>query len=231
MTPDPAPADSSAPATVDDGRAWRIKRERFAHRRDITVGGLVEPPARAVLSTGFESLDRALPGGGWPLSALVEILTVPGDPGSLWLTLPALTALSRRQQWIALVAPPRIPYAPALAGHGMDVGKILLVHPRAHGDALWAVEEALRSDTCSSVLFWLHGPDNKTLRRLQLAAEHGNTLGFCFRPAAHAGQRTTAAVRARVTPFDDGAVIDILKARGGRARHGLAVRYADIGYA
>ncbi len=230
MSLDPAAPD---PFAAGDGAspAWRVKRDCFLQRRDITVGGLVEPSAREVLSTGFESLDRYLPGGGWPLGALTEILTAPGEPGCLWLALPALVELSRRQQWIAMIAPPRIPYAPALAGRGMDTGKILLVHPRARSDALWAVEEALRSDTCSSVLFWLHGPDNKTLRRLQLAAEQGNTLGFCFRPAAGAGQRSTAAVRVRATPAPDGALVDILKVRGGRARRDLALRYADIGYA
>lgn len=199
------------------------------HGLDIAPGGFVRPGQRT-LSTGFECLDECLPGGGWPLGALTEILIDAGDPGCLWLTLPTLSELSRRQQWIAMISPPCIPYAPALAQSGIEIGKILLIHPRARSDALWAVEEALRSDTCSSVLFWLNGPDNKTLRRLQLAAEHGGTLGFCFRPSQHSGQRTTAAVRLKVSPGEDGACVDILKARGGRPHHGLGLRFSDIGY-
>lgn len=224
------PSLKNRPDAPPESTARRIKRVCFAHRQDIGLGGVIEPPARHVLSTGFAGLDHHLPGGGWPLGALTEILTGNGDPGCLWLTLPALTELSRRQRWIAMIAPPCIPYAPALAGLGMDIGKILLIHPRAHGDALWAVEEALRSDTCSSVLFWLNGPDNKTLRRLQLAAERGGTLGFCFRPEKNAGQRSTAAVRLKAAPAKHGAVVDILKARGGRPRHGLTVHFADAGY-
>ena len=129
-----------------------------------------------------------------------------------------------------MIAPPCIPYAPALARSGVEIGKILLIHPRARSDALWAVEEALRSNTCSSVLFWLNGPDNKTLRRLQLAAEHGSTLGFCFRPSHNSGQRTTAAVRLKVTTDENGAGVDILKVRGGRPRHGLRIHPTNIGY-
>ncbi len=233
LDPDMPPAPATPRHAVGDGEggAWRLKQRCFAHRRDIGVGTLPEPSTRDVLPTGFALLDRHLPGGGWPLGALVEILVPAGEPGCLWIVLPALRALGRQMQWMAMISPPRIPYAPALAAHGIDTAKILLVHPRAHGDALWAVEEALRADTCSSTLFWLHGPDHKTLRRLQLAAEQGHSMGFCFRPAHHAGQRTTAAVRIRVHPTDDGALVDIVKARGGRPRQALALRFSDIGYA
>jgi protein ImuA len=222
-------APVGAASTARESDAWRIKQRYFAHRLDIGVAGILSP-AHSVLSSGFETLDAHLPGGGWPLGALTEILVGPADPGCLWLAVPALIELSQRQQWIAMISPPRIPYAPALTRLGMDVGKVLLIHPRQRGDALWAVEEALKSSTCSSVLFWLSGPDNKILRRLQLAAEQGGTLGFCFRPTANAGQRTTAAVRLKVTANDNGATLDLVKVRGGRAHRTLQVRFADIGY-
>ncbi len=227
MAVDPSTQAPCPPEPSGASRARRLKDACFGHRHDITLGG-VAATAREALATGFETLDRYLPGGGWPLGALVEILVERDEPGCLWLILPALAELSRRQQWVALIAPPLVPYAPALAGRGVDIGKILLVHPRRRTDGLWAVEEALASPTCSSVVFWLAGPDDKAARRLQLAAERGGTLGFCFRPVHHADRRSTAAVRIRAVPADDGASLDILKVRGGRAHRGIRVRRPDL---
>ena len=51
--------------------------------------------ARAeVLSSGFDALDERLPGGGWPRSGLVEILTPRLGVGELTLFLPLLRALT-----------------------------------------------------------------------------------------------------------------------------------------
>ena len=85
---------------------------------------------------------------------------------------------------IVWVNPPCIPYAPALVRHGLDLNSILIVRPESesasggHGressvDGLWAMEQALRSASCSCVLGWFAGLNDKSLRRLQLAAEAG----------------------------------------------------------
>ena len=36
-----------------------------------------------------------------------------------------------------------LPYAPALAAAGVDVSRVLLVHPKNHQEQLWATEQAL----------------------------------------------------------------------------------------
>ena len=46
----------------------------FARRADIWRGGRPASPAPAAIPTGFPALDAALPGGGWPLGALTEVL-------------------------------------------------------------------------------------------------------------------------------------------------------------
>ncbi len=225
--------ETTAPLTgsLKKNGAEHVHRTHFAHRRDISLAKSLLPGCGRSIPTGFRTLDDLLPDGGWPLGALTEILIPDHEPGSLWLALPAVARLSRERGWMAMVSPPHIPYAPALKNLGMDLNKILLIHPRARTDALWTIEEALGSKTCSSVLFWLHGPDNKTLRRLQLAAERGDCLGLCFRPATNAGQCTTAALRLRIRPGADGAAVDILKNRGGRPHKNLKLNFSDIGYA
>ncbi len=147
------------------------------------------------IPTGFSTLDNALPGGGLPPGALTEILHSHHGVGELQLLMPALARLSRGGRWIAMVAPPFLPYAPALAAQGLDLSRVLTIHPGDADQGLWAVEQALRSGTCAAVLVWPRQCDERSLRRLQLAAEAGDSLGLLFREATAAQQRSPAALR------------------------------------
>lgn len=174
------------------------------------------------LPSGFAQLDAVLPGGGWPMGALTEVLhTAPGI-GELRLIMPGLARLSRAGRWIALVAPPHIPYAPALAAHGMDLSRILLIHPRAGSDTLWALEQTMRSGSCAAVLAWPRQAEHQQLRRLQLAAEAGHCWGLLLRNERAAAERSPAALRLLMQGQGDADTrVDLLKVRGGRPRQGL----------
>jgi len=145
--------------------------------------------------SGFAALDRVLPGGGFPGSALTEILHEGHGAGELRLVMPALARLSRSGRWIAMIAPPFVPYAPALAAQGIDLSRLLIVHPGDRPQALWSIEQALRSGTCAAALAWPSQCDDRSLRRLQLAAESGNSIALLFRDAVAAQERSPAALR------------------------------------
>jgi cell division inhibitor SulA/protein ImuA len=149
------------------------------------------------ISTGFEVLDRHLPGKGWPAAGLCELMLPSSGIGELKLLIPVLKTLSRQARWIAWVNPPFIPYAPALKALGVDVDKILLIHPKTHKDALWALERATRSGTCSAALAWLDEAQLKTrdTQRLQLAARQGGTLTCLFRPEKALAENSMAELR------------------------------------
>ena len=56
----------------------------------------------AVVSSGYEALDEALPGGGWPRTGLIEILTShseagPAGIGELLVLMPAQKAREAAQ--------------------------------------------------------------------------------------------------------------------------------------
>lgn len=172
----------------------------------------------AAVPSGFHRLDERLPGGGWPLSTLVELLIPSAGIGEIHLLLPALRQLSLatpEPRWIAWLAPPHLPYAPALADAGLDPAHMLVIRPRAGLDLLWAMEQALRSGACAAVLGWIGAADDRALRRLKLAAEEGRSPGFLFRPAAHRVEASPAALRLALTAHDYGLDVEILKSRGG----------------
>jgi hypothetical protein len=179
-------------------------------------GGSAGP---AAVSTGFHRLDARLPGGGWPLATLIELLVPSAGIGEVRLLLPALCTLAadhpEAPRWIAWLAPPHLPYAPALAAAGLDPSRMLVACPQAGFDALWAMEQALGSGACAAVLGWTGAASDAALRRLALAAEEGRCPGFLFRPLRHRDEPSPAALRLLLTARDDGLDVDILKCRGG----------------
>ena len=190
-------------------------------------------------ATGFPALDAALHDGGWPAAGLLELLIGAPGIGELRLLLPALAGLSRNEaRWIIWVAPPFLPYAPALANAGVALDKVLLVHP-PRGEALWAAERALKSGAASAVLAWL--PEaalgTSALRRLQLAAQTGRAWTTLFRPASAARQPSMAELRIRVesepSALGNRLGLSILKRRGGWAapRMSLTLKHAPLRHA
>ncbi len=167
------------------------------------------------LPTGYPELDAELPGGGWPRGALTEILAEREGIGELRVVLPALARLSEQSGWQAWVAPPHVPYAPALAAAGVKLKRMLVARPESADDAWWAAEQSLRSGACSAVLAWLGAADERRMRRLQLGAETGQAFGILFRSARAAEERSPAALRLRLEATATGLAVHILKRRGG----------------
>ena len=69
-------------------------------------------------------------------------------------------------RWIVCIAPPLLPYAPALASAGVPLARLLVVRPERREDLLWAARQALLSGSCTCVLAWPQRIDNAGLRLL-----------------------------------------------------------------
>lgn len=188
--------------------------ESLLQHPGIWRGDQLSQTERDTIPTGFAELDRELPGGGWPRGALVEILLEREGIGELRLLLPALARLSGQKRWLAWVAPPHVPYAPALTAAGIRLEHVLVAQAGVASDSWWAAEQALRSGSCSTVLAWLASADERRMRRLQLAAETGNALGILFRSAQAAQERSPAALRLKLDAGNNGLAVHILKRRG-----------------
>ena len=173
--------------------------------------GAASKLAIPAFSTGYGALDKELPGGGWPAGALTEILCGQEGIGELQLALPALAALSWAGKQVAWLAPPHLPYAPALAAAGLDLAHLAVVHAPGRRDALWAAEQVLRSKSCHALLAWFRRADYEELRRLAVAAEASRAWVALFRPLEAQGQSSPAALRIAVEPQNR---VRILKRRG-----------------
>jgi cell division inhibitor SulA/protein ImuA len=198
-----------------------------------------------VLPTGFGALDECLPGNGWPRTGLIEILVSRFGAGELYLLLPTLAALTRRPaaRWCVWVAPPLEPFAPALVAHGVALERVLVVRaPNALSSSkggkaqfrgrvaapMWAFEQSLGSGACDVAMAWARCPSPREIRRLQLAAERGRTLGVLFRPRRAARESSPALLRMALEPTGQGMRITLLKSRGG-ARGSIELSWQTAG--
>ncbi|GAB6387269.1 hypothetical protein STUTZSP0542_08080 [Stutzerimonas marianensis] len=143
-----------------------------------------------------------------------ELLIATTGIGELRLLWPTLARLTTRGERVVLIAPPYLPFPPAWLAAGVDLRQLSLV--RAMGqEALWAAEQCLRSGSCGAVLCWPQQADDRSLRRLQVAAETGQTLAFAYRPLRESVNPSPAALRLAIESHP--AQVRILKCRGGLA--------------
>jgi protein ImuA len=173
------------------------------------------------LDTGCEALARELPGGGWPLGTLVELLVQQAGVGELRLLRPALLAAGKRP--IALLAPPHAPQSHALANWGLLPEQLLWIRGARTADILWAAEQLLRAGTCGAVLLWQQHVRNDVLRRLHLASQSGDALFCLVRPMACARDASPAPLRIAVAPAANGVELTFIKRRGPRQDKPLLV--------
>lgn len=162
--------------------------------------------------SGHAVLARELPGGGWPLGQLTEILLAQNGSAELRLLAPALRQLGPRT--IVLLTPPYQPQPLALAEAGLQPAQLLWLRCHKHLDALWAAEQILRSGSCGALLFWQAQIRSEALRRLHLATQASAALFFLMRPEQAAQQPSPAPLRISLRPMPQGLQLRILKRRG-----------------
>lgn len=171
-----------------------------------------------VTATGHAALDAELPGGGWPVGAMTELLQAAPEAHVWRLLLPALAqAVDTRGGPVVLVGAPYEPCGPSLAAQGLPVEALMWVKSDAAPARLWACEQALRCADVAAVVAWLPQARVAELRRLQLAAAQHEVLLFVCRPDSVAQSASPARLRIQVDRCGgDSAQIElrILKRRG-----------------
>lgn len=223
------PAPALAPALAAEGEHAGIQGEQARIQAETPSTDMLRHPehihpalwratqlasatARCV-STGHPQLNAELPGGGWPLGNLIELLSPQPGVGEMRLLRPALAGIERTRP-IALVQPPHTPNHVCAAGWQMDVQQWLWVAPADDRDALWAAEKILKNGSCGALLLWQTRIRPESLRRLHLAAQGSDTLFLMLRPVQTADRASPAPLRLVLTPAAGGVDIHILKRRG-----------------
>jgi len=188
----------------EEGGGSLPKAARLAALREALarLGALAPGEGLRHIPLGLPQVEAYLPGPGLACGVLHEVAAGHGDRPAAFGFLLALTAtaLRARPGPAVLVATTRAladfgePYGHGLAQLGLDLGRLLLVAARNDRDALWAMEEALRSGAAAAVAGAMTGsPDLTAGRRLNLAAAPHATPLLLLRPAGTAGVSAAAS--------------------------------------
>jgi protein ImuA len=173
------------------------------------------------VDTGHPALSNQLPGGGWPVGTLVDLLVQQPGVGEMRLLAPALATVAARR--VVLLTPPHVPQALSLAALGLAPQSVLWLRADRTADALWAAEHVLRSASCGALLFWPGQSWSSarqqhvradSLRRLHLSAQQGETLFFNIRPLGSEIDASPAPLRLSVRPAPGGIDIGFVKRQG-----------------
>ena len=73
------------------------------------------------------------------------------------------------------------PFAGGMRAWGLDPGRLIWVRARREGEALWALEEALKSGAAVGGLVTAAAPPFVATRRLEFAAREGRAVGVLLR--------------------------------------------------
>ena len=206
--------------------------------RTIWRGDQLGQAALPGLATGWPLLDAQLPGGGWPLGALTELLPVRAGIGEIRCLLPAWRAVQAQGEpvfWVQHDASGKaakrnlpgdlsalrlgLPYAPALQAAGLDLQRMVIIHTHTEADALWATEQILKSGAGGALVAWLNHPHEKSLRRLQVAAEGQRIAAMLIRPAVAERSSSPAPLRLSLGPQSGKVAVRIVKRRGPPLQH------------
>jgi cell division inhibitor SulA/protein ImuA len=176
----------------------------------------------AVEATGHAALDHYLPGGGLPRAALTELIVPPGTL-ELRFLLPLCVRLSAQAQ-LALVAPPWVPNAMALAAHEVCIQSLWCVQASSDRDALWSAEQLLRAQHFALVVCWQRQGDERASKRLQLAAEQAQRTAILCLPTQARHMLSSAAVRIELKPHEGELALTVSKCRGTHARPSMRLQ-------
>ena len=172
-------------------------------------------------STGLASLDRILPGRGYPLASVTEWLIERAGIGELSLLLAGMGKRLQAypNQRLILLNPPYALSAPALDACRIDRSRVPVLRCSTPAEAIWSIEQLADAGGFVGFVLWEDQLEMTDLRRLQLASEKAGCPVFVYRHMHCARQRSPAALRLVLTQRAGKQHIEVLKCRGpGGAR-------------
>ncbi len=211
-----------------------LEPETLAHLLDAQA---LESSTTGSLPTGWVELDAALPDGGLPTSAVVELCGPSGMGRVTGVALSVCAAAQARareqneESWCAWIDASGSLYAPGLARAGVDLNRLLVVRPDPADIARVAVRLAQSRVFAVVVIDRASVPGaqlapgrsirwNTVVRRLALAASQAETSVLLLSTTATA-QRETLPVAMRLEldrPGLDRLRLRVAKDKRGRLR-------------
>ena len=212
---------------VSKGPVMRELTELRDRLRQLSRGANL---AWGVVSSGLGPLDALLPSRGFRRGTLVEWLAAEPGAGATLCALRAAREAMAGERPLVIVDHDGTFHPPGL-GRLLSWREVLLVRCRTRQEALWVVDQTLRTSGVGAVLQWLDLNDERRLRRWQLAAEQSGALGLIVRRLSQQPEVCFSDARLLVTPLATAegrrVRLELLRSRQGGPGAAVEVRLDD----
>ncbi len=161
--------------------------------REIRTLETAGRPTGSLISSGCPAMDACLPGGGYALGSMVELVHGGGGcrhaempvrgVGTLSLAMRLGMEAMAGGKYMVLIDHQRQFYIPGVLGLGVPSERLIVLQPKTDADAIWGIDQSLRNTAVGAVVAMLHRLEDRVARRLQLATEQGGGLGILVRDA------------------------------------------------
>ncbi|MFC4700720.1 translesion DNA synthesis-associated protein ImuA [Glaciecola siphonariae] len=176
------------------------------------------------LKTGYQALDSAL-SGGFPSAGMIHINSHLGC-GELRLMLDVLQRQSKAHTdklWV-FIAPPFELNAEFLLSENISLSQLLIVRPDTHEEALWSAEQCAKSGACEGVFLWQNSLQHTQIRKLELAALHGQCHCFWFDNSAQQTSNLPLSLSLSLQRKNDELQVKINKQKVGWAKPAIKIK-------
>jgi len=164
------------------------------------------------LATGIDVLDDALQ-GGFPQRGMARIQSTMGI-GELRLCMPILKQRQQDQRQLFLIASPAQVNAEMLLEYELSTERTFFINNHDLAAQLWACEQCLKSGCSHTVILWCNKLSLNQAKRLQLAAEQGDSLLVVFQYSTSI-QALPISLSLSLSRKEQQLRINITKQRGG----------------
>lgn len=181
----------------------------------IWRGNEVGHAVASVCTSGWDTFDAELPGGGWPCGSVSEVLAA--QPSVLeWRLLgPTLKQVVSQGGQVVVIGPPRHPHLPGLLHEGMDERQLVWIQAELPAERLWVTEQLVKSNSAGAIVAWLTQARQEQLRRLQVCAQGCEAPVFLCRPEAARHEASPAPLRVHASVGLDWELnVSVFKRRG-----------------
>lgn len=208
----------------DKTQANKAALEELLRRGDVWRGHSQYFAPQQSVDSGYTALNASLLNKGWPLGALVEV-GLPSLQGYCeWhLLMPVLQKL--KQDYLILLNPPALPFAPRLLQLGLDLDRLIVVRAANKSDFLSGFIELARSPSCAVLMAWQpkQNLSYTDLRKCLLAATDNSALQLLFRHQRSLQNSSPATLRLFCQWQPGHLQISITKQKGVLLKHQQAV--------
>jgi len=173
-------------------------------RRDILpLQGLKSTLGTTPVDVGLGPMKYAFPNSSFPFAAIHEFCynQIEHATASCGFIAGLLSTFMRNGGVSMWISSSRNIFPPALKLFGIEPDKIIFLDVHKQKDVLWAMEEALKCDSLTTVIAETKQISFTASRRLQLAVEQSGVTGLILHHTQNLFNITSCVTRWKITPL------------------------------